>query len=396
MTKLTLLLCVTRLALAADFVMPPKVHKGTPKECEITADRKPTDAKVRAPDTTALGKMVVGGGGWKTDLYKDPFVKGVLEKSPEGDVVPLISSAAQTPEGAGGGYGSWYNAFQGKVKVRPIFTTTGPAKTVTIRPPAAGTAATKFEETKLDPNGSTSSLRTSPETAKGSSAPAIDVSTDPNEQGNLEAIRQAKTAIVIDGGQLGSLAHIAGTKLAEEIQKAYRRGVTVYVSSEGANAAAAANASFLWPRDRANLRQLPSLVPGLAVTNDFAVSSHIKDPRLIAKLGFGTETVNGNVSDFVATNPYAFLDPLRQLKAEYPSFGIPERAVMYYEKGIADFKGEDPLHRFYIVDPRYPVTDMCDYYYVLSGARYDLKSAKVIPPVPPGLESLATPGGGNH
>ena len=50
---------------------------------------------------------------------------------------------------------------------------------------------------------------------------------------------------------------------------------------------------------------------------------------------------------------------------------------MTYRKGIAEFRGESADTRFYIFDPRHPVTDRCHSYYVKTGARYDVFTGRV-------------------
>lgn len=89
---------------------------------------------------------------------------------------------------------------------------------------------------------------------------------------------------------------------------------------------------------------------------------------------------------YEASNPYAFLDPLRQLSAskpslDYPLFGIPDQAEMVFEKGVAHFRSEDPDAKFYVFDPRYPANEKCDYYFVKNEAKFDLVEGKVADPL---------------
>lgn len=120
---------------------------------------------------------------------------------------------------------------------------------------------------------------------------ALSVSTNPNDFLNLEAVRRARTAIIVDGGMVGNLAHIAGTKLGEELRNAYLKGVTIYASSEGTNALGVVNASLLWPKNMGGSDQhIPTFTKGFGIV-PFGVSSHVDGPRLIAKYaGCGTVT----------------------------------------------------------------------------------------------------------
>ncbi len=365
--------------------MPNQVRNGAARECELTSEDKPKNVKVTLPNLNSTGRMILGGGGWQTDIYTKPFVSWVIKNIPEGDEVPVILSAAKDASGAAAGYAHWQrDLFQGKVRVAPIFTTAGGHQSITLQDMGPGANIKKFEEEKEDPNGSKSSLTiTNVKSPDGAVVPPRIISTDPNAETNLQAIRNARTAIVIDGGMLGALDHIGGTKLGTELQKAYDRGVTIYASSEGTNAIGRVNLSLMWPKLG---QRTPLAKAGLGVTNDFGVSSHIRDPRLISVLGFGKSTdmsfADRNKTIFEATNPYAFMSPMRELQEkgiDFPMFGVPERSVMAYRQGIAEFRGESPESRFYVFDPRYPVNAMCDYYYVKDNSLFDLNTGKVIP-----------------
>jgi len=171
----------------------------------------------------------------------------------------------------------------------------------------------------------------------------------------------------------------------------------------------ALNASLLWPKDikrseeqkakgMKDKYQEPSFVGGIAVTSDFGVSSHVDGPRLPTMFGYGEKKTikegNKTTESFTSKNFYAFLDPMHQLapSLDYPMFGVPDEAVMHYHQGVASFDGPDAESRFYIFDPRYPPTKECDYFYVKTGAKYDLRTAIVTPPgAPANSTSFSSP-----
>lgn len=399
----TLFVCSLGLAgPQTPLTFPNRVH-GPSNECLLTPEHKPKDVPVRKP--TPGGKLTLGGGGWKTDLYDKPFIDMVKKNFQKGnDTIPIIVSATLQPGAAAGAYAHWQRALGNDIHVSPIFTTEKDHKDVELTPGVAGGKGQKFEEEKPEANGNKSRLTVSEENSNEKEpVGAKTVSTNPDDPRNIAAIDRAKTAIVITGGMLGALDHLTNTEFAKALRRANERGVQILTSSEGTNAAGAWNLSLMWPKDikrteeqkakgMVDVKKDPLAKDGLLVTPDFAVTSHVRDPRLLNLLGFGATPVpktseeNGlkkTVTDFEATNPYAFMEPMREMMSkgtDIPSFGVPERSAMTYENGIAEFKGESPDSRFYIFDPRYPLTDKCDYYYVTSGMKYDLSTGKVLAP----------------
>jgi len=403
---LSLFLCSFSIAgPQTPLTFPNKFH-GPSNECQLTPEHKPKDVPVRKP--TKGGKLTLGGGGWKTDLYDKPFIEMVKKNFKAGDdTVPIILSATLKPEAAAGAYAHWQRALGKDVDVSPIFTTEKEHKDVDLQPGGGGGGVgTKFEEEKPEANGNKSRLIVSEFTAEEKEKVAAKkVSTNPEDPRNIAAIDKAKTAIIITGGMLGALDHLTNTEFAKALRRANERGVQILTSSEGTNAAGAWNLSLMWPKDikrseeqkakgMVDVKKDPLSKDGLLVTPDFAVTSHVRDPRLLNLLGFGAtpkpvdSEENGKkktITDFEATNPYAFMEPMREMMAkgtDIPAFGVPERSEMTYENGIASFRGEAPESRFYIFDPRYPLTDKCDYYYVTSGEKYDLATGKVLAPAP--------------
>lgn len=394
--------------------MPPMDQKGTVNMCELSEDMLPKPGVKIQPLENAKGRLLLGGGGFDSSFYNDKFLKSIKDKGEKARVAFFLSATKSPKEAASAFFSLRDKGLGGKVKSDAIFTTPDNYRRLPLEkvgPPAKsvvgdGISSVTLKESRPDPNGNTSTFTMITRAQPKDPAQKLEtveekwVSTNPNR-----LISNDVTHLYMLGGWMDGYNHLTDTLLMASAHQRYMDGAEVLASSAGTNFIGA-NMSMMFPMDKipkdedevfqyyqdeSKFRRAPTYGRGGQITNDFNAVSHYSDPRIIAALFGGkveeTTTSNNGVTTVkkvsTAFNPYALLDPMKELATmpnspvNKPMFGIPENSYMVYEKGVATYHAPTKDHRMVVMDPRFPATDRCQFWYITDGASFDLASGKI-------------------